>query len=206
VQLYPGGDANADEGMTSIYLQNKSNKTIEINFGFSVHDGNGTEVADERSNGPRDFGHAGSDTSGYGWGFDFAKRSTLLRSLVDGALVIKVNMKVASLPSFIPENPPACKMIQCAFLNNKYADIIFEVAEGKEKNSAMKVAKTAPVTFYAHRLVVANCSSIFAELCESHSDGTTPIQITGVSPVVFRLLLSYIYSVKIPEDEDHRRS
>ena len=156
-------------------------------------------MADERSDGPRNFAYVDSAMSG--WGFDFAKRSTLLRSLVDGALVIKVNMKVASLPSFIPENPPACKMIQCAFLNNKYADIIFEVGEDKPKDNAIKIAKTAPVIFQAHRLVVANCSSIFAELCESHSDGTTPIQITGVSPFVFRILLSYIYSVKIPEDD-----
>jgi hypothetical protein len=91
-------------------------------------------------------------------------------------------------------------MIQGLFLNDQYSDIIFEVVEGKGKNSAMKLAKTAPVTFPAHRLIVASCSSILAELCESHS-ATTPIQINDVKPNVFRLLLSYIYGGKVSDDD-----
>ncbi len=59
----------------------------------------------------------------------------------------------------------------------------------KPKNNAMKVAKTAPVSYPAHQCIVENCSSIFANLCESHSDGTTLIEITDVTPDIFRLLL-----------------
>ena len=29
----------------------------------------------------------------------------------------------------------------------------------------MKVAKTAPVTFLAHRVIIENCSKTLAELC-----------------------------------------
>jgi hypothetical protein len=120
-------------------------------------------------------------------------------------LVIEVRIKLATPtksvpPPFIPENPVA-KMIQGVFLNDKYSDIVFEVVEGKGKNSAMKVAKTAPVTFPAHRVIVENCSSIFADLCESHNDSaTTPIQINDTKPNIFRLLLSYVYGVKVSED------
>jgi hypothetical protein len=201
--IYPGGDTNADEGMVSIYLNNMSDKSLEIDFDFSVNGENGNQMAYEPV-GDDDDDMTASDYfkpfGGMGYN-NFASRSNLLNFLVDGALVVKVNMNVASLRSFIPENPPACKTIQCAFLNNKYADIVFKVGVGKGKEYKRKKSKSVPITFPAHRVIVANSSSIFADLCESTGDGTTPIQITGVSPAVFRLLLSYIYSVKIPEDD-----
>ena len=104
-------------------------------------------------------------------------------------------------PPFIPENPFG-KQMQRLFLYDKSADIMFEVGEEEQpKNNAM-MAKTSPVTFPAHRIIVENCSSIFEELCESNDDDrTTPIQITGVSPDVFRLLLSYMYGMKISNDD-----
>jgi len=138
------------------------------------------------------------------WGYDdFAERSKVLNSLVDGALVIEVNMKVVSPPPFIPENPSACKIIQGLFLNDESADIVFEVNGAEQpKDNARKVAKTSAVTFSAHRLIVANCSSIFAELCESNSDNrTTPIQIDDIAPDVFHLLLFYMYGGKVSDDD-----
>ena len=105
-------------------------------------------------------------------------------------------------PPFIPENPVA-KMIQGLFLKNNSADIMLEVGgEEQLKDNAITVAKTAPVTFPAHSLIVANCSSIFAELCESNGDDrTTPIQITGVTPDVFGLLLFHMYGGKVSDDD-----
>jgi hypothetical protein len=128
-----------------------------------------------------------------------------LSSLVDGALIIEVHVRLAKPtksvpPPFIPENPVA-KMIQGLFLDEKSSDIIFEVAEDKGKNSAMKVAITSPVSFSAHRLIMKNCSSIFAELCESQNDNTRQIQIIDVKPNIFRLLLSYMYGRKVSEDD-----
>jgi hypothetical protein len=38
-------------------------------------------------------------------------------------------------------------------------------------------------------------------LCESKGDPTTPIEITDVSPDIFRHLLYYIYGGKIPDDD-----
>jgi hypothetical protein len=65
----------------------------------------------------------------------------------------------------------------------------------------MKVAKIARERFPAHRVIVANSSSILADLCESQDDGTTPIQINDVTPDVFRLMLSYIYGGKVSEND-----
>jgi hypothetical protein len=193
LKIYPGGDYDAAEGMVSLYLANKSDKSIEVDYALSVNDGNGKQVAYERSDGPQ---HFGTDTSS--WNFtNFAERSTLLSSLVNGVLVIEVRIKLAtptkSVPTpFIPENPVA-KMIHGLFLDKKSADIVFEVGgdKGNDNNA-----------FPAHRLIIENCSSVFADLCESHDDSTTPIiQINDVTPDIFRLLLSYIYGGKISNDD-----
>jgi hypothetical protein len=116
---------------------------------------------------------------------------------------LSVPPEKSSPPPFIPENPSACKIIQGLFLNDDSADIMFKVGgDEKLKDNAMKIAKTEPITFPAHRLIVENCSRIFAELCESNGDDrTTPIQITGVSPDVFRHLLFYMYGGKVSDDD-----
>jgi speckle-type POZ protein len=194
--IFPGGDFIADEGKVSLYLYNMSDKAIEIDFAFSVNDGNGKQVAYERSNGPEYFG---TDTIVRGF-TNFASRSDLMSSLVNGALVVEVRMKLdtptKSVPTpFIPENPVA-KMIHGLFLDKKSADIIFEVVsevggdKGKDNNASP-----------AHRLIIENCSSVFADLCESHDDSTSPIQINDVTPDIFHLLLSYIYGGKVSDDD-----
>jgi hypothetical protein len=91
--ICPGGGTDADEGMVCLYLENRSNKAIEIDYGFSVSDGNGKQVAYERSPGPKHFAPVGTvnpeGTRLSGWGFtNFAKRSKLLSSLINGTLVI----------------------------------------------------------------------------------------------------------------------
>ena len=106
-------------------------------------------------------------------------------------------------PPFIPENP-LTKMIQEEFLEEKYSDIVFEVGGDQRKDNAKKVAKTAPVKFPAHRIIVAKISNTLAELCASGAGdyGTTriPIEIDNVSPDIFRLLLSYMYGMTISND------
>ena len=189
-EMYPGGD---EEG--SIYLQNMSNNAIDIEYGFSVKVGRGKQVVYQSTH--HTFDPANS-TGLSSWGVGIAKRSVLLSSLVDGTLIIEVRMKLTVPtdvsvvpPPFFPENPSACKMIQGLFLNDKSADIVFAVV-GDD---------ALPVTFSAHRVIVSSCSTVLADLCESHGGGSTPIQITGVSPDVVRLLLSYIYGIKISNDD-----
>ena len=57
VRIYPGGLANA--GMVSVYLANMSGKAIEIDYGFSINDGNGKQVACKRTKTPNNFGPMG---------------------------------------------------------------------------------------------------------------------------------------------------
>ena len=190
------------KGMTSLFLWNMSDKAIDISYGFSVNDGDGKQVATGRSAAPRNFSSAG------GLGIhDFALRSELMSALVDGTLVIDVRMKVSippkSVPApYIPQNPVA-KMIQGIFLDEKYSDIVFEVGGGDGKDNAMKVAKTTPVAFPAHRCIVENCSSIFAALCVLGEGGNEkiPIQINDVKPDMFRLLLNYMYGGRLSDDD-----
>jgi hypothetical protein len=105
-------------------------------------------------------------------------------------------------PPVIPMNP-LLNMIQGLFLDEKTADIVFEVGGGNSKNNAMKMAKIEPIRFPAHRLIVSNCSSIFADLCisEEGDDRTHIIEINDVVPDVFRLLLFYIYGGKVSNDD-----
>jgi hypothetical protein len=162
LMIFPGGlEDAAEEGMTSICLFNRSDKAIDIDYGFSVNDGEGKPVANKRTATPRNFGPMGDDDDDdydddYR-GFDLAKRSNLMRSLIKGTLIIEVRMRLAKpttsvSPPFIPENP-LTKMIQEEFLEEKYSDITFEVGGDQRKDNAKKVAKTTPVTFPAHRIM-----------------------------------------------------
>jgi hypothetical protein len=125
--------------------------------------------------------------------------------LVDGTLIINVYMKLVEpakehLPPFIPENP-SVTILQSLFMDEDSADIIFEVGEQRGKNNAEKIAKIAPTTFHAHRLIVQKSSTTLAELCGSGGDQTTPIHINDVSPDIFNHLLKYIYGGKVPDDD-----
>ena len=191
LSIYPGGNKDATKGMVSLYLENRSNKAIEIDFGFSVIDSNGKQV-EHKADGPRNFTPMGGDNSGWGWP-SFAKHSDLMSSLVNGALVIEVHMKLTKPtnsvpPSIISENP-AAKMIQGLFLNNKSRE---EQPKNDEESMIL-------VTFPAHSVIVENCST---DLCESHNNSAiSHIQINDVKPDVFHLLLSYIYGLKISDDD-----
>jgi hypothetical protein len=205
LKLYPGGHAISTTGWVSIHLVNRATKGIKMNCALSIKDVTGKQVVIMRSLDPSTFGPVGGLCPGRGWS-NFAERSTIIDSLVDGTLVIEVHMKPhepikATLPQFIPENPSACKIIPLMFNDEESADIVFAVGEHQSKNNAEKVAKTAPVTFYAHRVILKAVSAILADLCESKGDPTTLIEIMDVSPDVFRHLLYYIYGGKISDDD-----
>jgi hypothetical protein len=107
----------------------------------------------------------------------------------------------ATLPQFIPENPCCNNMLQL-FNDEESADIVFAVGEIQSKNNAEKIDKVAPEKFHAHCLILKNAgSTILTDLCQSKGDPTTPIEITDISPEVFRHLLYYIYGGKILDDE-----
>ena len=68
LQIYPGGSVNAVDGMVTLCLWNMSNKAIEIDFGFSVNDGDGKQVEYERPDTPQQFDPMGGGGTNH-WGF-----------------------------------------------------------------------------------------------------------------------------------------
>ena len=48
LEVYPGGEARAGDGMVGVFLHNQSSKEIKINFGVCVKDSNGSEVAKDK--------------------------------------------------------------------------------------------------------------------------------------------------------------
>ena len=131
-------------------------------------------------------------------------------------------------PPFVPENP-LITMTQDKFLDEESSDVLFEVGVAKEigttkilvvRNltelsirqkvneftklmnlpfSSASMSTSSSHTFPAHRFIVQLCSTTLAELCESVTDKTSPIQISGVSPWAFYTLLYYIYGGKITD-------
>jgi hypothetical protein len=202
--IYPGGKDEAAEGMVTVSLCNRSSKSIDIDFGFSVNDGNGRQVAYQQSPDPVNFAPLGVVNSA--WGFNVAERTTLLSLLINGTLVIEIRMKLATPtkvvpPPFIPENP-FVKNIQRMITDENFGDISFAVGGQQKKNNAEKNAKTTPVMFHAHRDILSECSTgVLADICRSSVMSLSPIEITNVSPKVFRHLLYSAYGIKVSDDD-----
>mmetsp|Transcript_26677 Transcript_26677/g.49043 ORF Transcript_26677/g.49043 Transcript_26677/m.49043 type:complete len:404 (-) Transcript_26677:70-1281(-) len=201
LMVYPNGHPSSGDGMVGVSLVNLSAKDIRIDFGFCVKDSNGSEVNRKlllsRHAFRRKMASAGNSR--------FSKRSTMIQSLVDGTLITEVRMKLAEpietpRTAFVPENP-FCNIIQQMFMDEKTADIVFEVGEKKGWSNARKKAKTSPATFYAHQLILQKGSSTLAELCGSVGEETTQVSITDVKPDIFHHLLCYLYGGKVADDD-----
>jgi len=181
--------------MTSLGLCNNSDKAIDAEYGFGVIDGSGKQVI-------------GAFSAGV-WP-NFATRSEILSSLINGTLIIDIQMRLAKPttsvpPPFIPENPFA-KNIQRMIMDENFGDISFAVGGNQKKSNAEKVAKTTPIMFHAHRDILRECSTgILADICDLKvSEGvsmSSPVEITDVSPEVFRHLLYSAYGGKISADD-----
>jgi hypothetical protein len=99
LELYPGGNEDADEGMTSLYLCNMSNKAIDAEYGFSIYhmEGKqfGKQVANKQTATPCNFASVGDDDGISARGFtNFALGSDLLSAMAYGALFIEVRVRV----------------------------------------------------------------------------------------------------------------
>jgi hypothetical protein len=87
-------------------------------------------------------------------------------------------------------------------IDENFGDISFVVGGQQMKNNAKKVIKTAPVVFHAHQYILRECSAgTLADMCESNDVSSSPIEITDVSPEVFRHLLYSVYGVKIIDED-----
>ena len=203
-----GGVELITESGSLFSLLHKSSKTINIHYGFRVlDDDNKVSTHSFRSrNWKQDFGKNANILS---WGSYFLRDSEIARARqAGGALVIEVRMKLVQptkavqIP-FVPENPIS-KVIQGMFMDEKSADIMLHVmVEDKTMSDSQIVPKPniTLVTFPAHQFILQRCSTTLGELCASARDETSsPIQITGVSPDIFRHLLFYMYGGQVTND------
>jgi hypothetical protein len=145
VGMYPGGEnyVDAADGMTSIVLYNRSN--VNVLFGFCVKDDTGREVGGTACH---------RLTSGKRATIsNFLKRSKIMKSLVDGTLVIEVRMRELAEPTKL--NPTLTRYtrenIRHMFEDEETADILIRVEEEWESNS-MELAETPQAAIHAYRL------------------------------------------------------
>ncbi len=83
LEVFPGGYEDADEGMVSVYLRNVSEKSIKVEFGFSVEDC--VDIDRPKIFLPNNFFRpVGSKGSAFGY-THYELRSKIMDSLVDGA-------------------------------------------------------------------------------------------------------------------------
>jgi hypothetical protein len=159
------------------------------------------------------------------------RTASLKASLSNDTIITENNQTMAAklavaghAAPFIPKNPSACQVIQSLFMDEESADVVIQVGGKKEAvpfdahqfilgqvksltglcgpvdeelTSTISDTKVAPATFYAHKFILRKCSKTLFELCLSGS----PIQITNLSPHVFRFVLFYMYGGTIAKDD-----
>ena len=206
--IYPGGEEDPDDGMVAVYLRNRSDESIKINNFLSVKDSEGKEVGNDKPGDcnftPGNFNPNGTVDGNDSWGrSDFAKRSKLVKALVNGTLTIEVRMRkyeqTNTPDAFIPENP-LCNNILKSFMDVESADVVFEVGGEQSTGARKKRAKTTPTKFHAHRFILQKSSSTLAEMCGM---GKGSVPIANIKPDIFRHMLYHLYGGKI-SDEDLR--
>ena len=74
---------------------------------------------------------------------------------------------------------------------NKFTDVTFSITTNES---------ASPLTFYAHKAVLAARSPVFAKMFEHNlqESATNSVMLSDVDPEVFKELLTYIYTGKAP--------
>jgi hypothetical protein len=203
LEIYPGGEEDADEGYVTIYLTHRSEGSITTNFDVMVMDkfGKKRKVLQSTDN---------FEGMGYGHGWsNFIERSDILdesKNLLDsnGTLTVGVSMKEEPSDVFVPNNP-IIKTIQGMFLNKYTADVCFEFRSADAKKGKKKRAKILE-KFHAHSQILKTGAPMLANLFDlddrNYRNGKlAKATITDVKADIFRHLLFYVYGGSVPEEE-----
>jgi len=206
--LCPGGSTipESPEGCVAVNFCWKSptySGSIKIQYGYGVRNKNYKEAtlkSDTFGNvrkGPTRRCLVGTSVK------NFAKRSTLINSLVEGTLVIEIRMRQVStdkpIIQFIPSNPINKNVLEL-FMDEDTADVVFEVG-GQQQTKGTKRAKTSTTSFHAHRLILKKGAPTLSEMCGVSEEGITTVSIKDVTPDIFKHMLYYAYGGKLSEEE-----
>ena len=196
-------DERTCTGYVSLYLgidhEDACNEAIDVDVFFSVRSPNGEETV--RTDARRHtFGRPFSVKCVY----DFAKRSTLMKSLYHGTLVVQVWMKLPGETAppqdeFIPSNPFR-ENILAKFGDEETSDVIFEVGGDTFQGSTENKKAKRSTTFHAHFSVLQCNAPVLADMFKSGRGKATSVSIQDVSPRVFRQLLYYVYGGEVERD------
>jgi hypothetical protein len=191
LSVAPGGDNRAKKpGCIGVYLfsQNEDSVKLDTRFAMCVKDANGKIVA-EMNDFEFEFT---SRKEGYG-DLDFIQRSIILDAanniLQDEALFIEVTIQVKDCDEDIYQPPNALSERQLKlFKSGERSDVSFIVGD--------KV-------FPAHLGIIYANAPILADHCNETKLGEKPKEvIKDVSPVIFQLILEYVYSGCFPSKND----
>jgi len=191
--------------LIAVSVGNMSNTSIKIQFGLSVRNANGNHLTTSTPL-TIELAAFGSRFSGR-CTRNFATRSKLMDSLVEGSLIIEVRMKSMStdkaITQFVPTNP-LCKNVLQKFMDEETADVVFEVDNGncQSEEHTNKKSKTT-TTYFAHRFILQDISTMLAELCKPAQEGgdVTTVSITDVKPEIFKHMLYNAYGGKLSDEE-----
>eukprot|EP00985_Skeletonema_marinoi_P008397 scaffold3787_cov90-Skeletonema_marinoi.AAC.2 len=201
IKLYPGGTGEAREGYLSLYLQHCSGGNATAAFEVSVLD----KFQRVKKTQKAKLLNFDDDTNS--WGCDTTvKRNKILdqsENILDdnGTLAVIVSIKRDTTAPFVPNNPMS-SMITGIFLDEKTADVCFEVStEVDSDDGDGDDVAPFPVAFHAHRLILKTCAPMLASLFSSDGEHIATASITDVKPAIFRHLLHYVYGGSVPGKE-----
>lgn len=194
LRIHPGGQDASPEGKMCVYLVHCSEEPICIRFNVSIRNIFGQQIGLTQTT----KAFKKNDSC---WGFNnWVPRSVAIGMIGGSCLDVFVGMKHVQIDdkTFIPPNP-YCKVLN-KFLEEKSADVMFEVGDEQLVRKTRKRAKTT-TTFHAHHLILKECASILGDLCSPGGSDVTIVPITDVKPEIFRHLLYYIYGGKVSEED-----
>eukprot|EP00581_Thalassiosira_minuscula_P007949 CAMPEP_0183712940 /NCGR_PEP_ID=MMETSP0737-20130205/7977_1 /TAXON_ID=385413 /ORGANISM="Thalassiosira miniscula, Strain CCMP1093" /LENGTH=233 /DNA_ID=CAMNT_0025941679 /DNA_START=293 /DNA_END=990 /DNA_ORIENTATION=- len=180
--IFPGGDNDSPDGMIAVYLEHCSGPEISVKYAFKIRDGRGRVFDEVTSIGYDTFTE---ERKKWGWA-DLTEYATIIdpsnNILNHGTLTVEVCIKPDDnqiCPNFVPKNP-ATRNILRAFMDEKTADVIFEVQSATETGAGLgKPAQdefATSVQVPAHKLILQLCAkgSKLASICEK-SEKATPV-------------------------------
>lgn len=194
LHIYPGGIPQSREGYVAVFLGNELN----------IRNADGKGVVHHKSS-TKKFNAILTPKNAWGYG-DFAKRSKLMKLLINGSLVVEVLMKPTatdkSATHFVPTNPINKNMLEL-FMDEELAELIFEVGGGEQQaKGKRKKAKLSTTNFHAHRNILQKCAPTLYEMCgKSNEGGITTVSITDVKPETFKHMIYYAYGGKLSDKE-----
>jgi speckle-type POZ protein len=194
IKCYPEGYYAKDKGKyLSLYLSYASEIEVGVNFEFCLLDQNGNPTISLHSRNTHSFRKHGKYK---GWS-KFIKRDDLEKYIKDDHFDVICSVTIMS-PKSLAEPNSRLIVLPPSDLPEQLGQLL------KSKESADVTFVVGGEIFYAHKLVLALRSPVFkAELFGSMKENHAErIKIEDMEPIVFKALLHFIYTDKLPEEKE----